>query len=105
MTVEENTYKVAGEDDPIYHSYSDEDVAVIDVGTSKQLQCQWCYFFNPLTGEYRYGGNQSGWTFKPCARRVYRQALRRFVDDLNMDRLTDRQGKLVDLPLGLKDLK
>jgi len=59
-------------------------------------------YYSPLTGEYGSSHNQCSIDYKASTEATYQRALRKFLEDFKVDELTDKQGKAVDLPLGLE---
>lgn len=62
----------------------------------------WDYL--PSKGEYGWGANQCGAEFKTCSQEDFRKALSKFMTDLRIDNLADKDGRPVEPPLGLEIL-
>ena len=60
---------------------------------------------DPWRDERCSSHGQSSVALKPATADEYRRALRAFVRDFRIRTLVDREGKPVDLPMGLKDLQ
>ena len=59
-------------------------------------------YYSPSAGEYGSSHNQCTIDYRTSTKATYQRALRKFLEDFKVDELTDKQGKAVDLPLGLE---
>lgn len=58
-------------------------------------------YYVPSKGEYGWGANQCGAEFKTASRDAFRKALRKFITESKTETLADKDGRVVDPPLGL----
>jgi hypothetical protein len=65
---------------------------------------EYAYSFKPPSGEVQQSNNVVLCTLKRTTREVYEGAVGKFLSDFRITALTDKEGKPVDLPLGLKNL-
>jgi hypothetical protein len=65
---------------------------------------QWERTIAPSTGEYAHRLRQAATSFRLTTEEAYREALRGFLADFGIEKLSDDKGNPVDLPLGTKGL-
>jgi hypothetical protein len=58
-------------------------------------------YYAPSASQFEYEASQLGWWFRQTTEDEYFKALAGFLRDFGIKRLTDSQGHVVDLPLGL----
>jgi hypothetical protein len=61
------------------------------------------WYFHPAGKGWARSGDQCTTHMETATKELYQQELRKFLKELRINKLADRQGKPVELPLGLKE--
>jgi hypothetical protein len=63
------------------------------------------YVFASNQSGFECIGSQVHFDFKAITKDDYHKQLRQFVKDLKIEKLSDKEGAAVELPMGLKDIQ